>query len=125
MLDEQLMRMRAMAEEHQMELLWENVSWAALRGPEEVRWCRKAFPEQRFVLDIKQACRAGERWEDVLEAMAGRIAHVHLLDWDESGHMMLPGQGTVDFRQVFHRLRQAGYDGACILEPYAEQSRDP
>jgi len=125
LLHEQLGEMRRRAAEHGIELLWENVSWAALRGPEEVRYCRSILPDMRFVLDIKQAFRGGERWQDILEAMSGRIAHVHLLDWDSAGRMALPGCGTVDFVEVFRSLRATGYDGACILEPYADQGRDP
>lgn len=116
--------LRAIAGGHGLELLWENVSWCAARDPEDVREIISAFPDMGFVLDVKQALRAGIAPMDMLEAMGGHIRHVHALDWDAAGRLCLPGQGTVDWRALMGALRAGGYDGAVILEPYEWMTRD-
>lgn len=117
-------RMQAIAASHGMEVLWENVSWCSVRTPEDVRAVRQLLPDMRFVLDTKQANEAGCTPCEMAEAMAGRIAHVHVLDWKADGTKCLPGEGVVDWSALMKCLRKVGFDGAVILEPYAEQSRD-
>ena len=116
--------LRAIASEHGLELLWENVSWCALQKPEDARAITAAFPDMGFVLDVKQAMRAGVEPLRMLEAMDGRIRHVHALDNDVSGRLCLPGQGVVDWRALMGALRAGGYDGAVMLEPYEWMARD-
>ena len=124
-LRERVLRIRAAAEKHGMELLWENVHWCALRGPEDVREMADILPEQRFVLDVKQAYRAGTTPFKVLEAMGAGVRHVHVLDVDASGGLCLPGQGVTDWRALMRELRDRDYQGALILEPYEWMARDP
>ncbi|MBR4081904.1 MAG: sugar phosphate isomerase/epimerase [Clostridia bacterium] len=107
-----------------MEILWENVSWCALRRPEDVYALRDILPGIRFTLDIKQALRAGVDPLDMLRVMGGDIRHVHVLDWDDTGALCLPGQGTVDFRRLMQELRAQGYDGSVIIEPYTAHAMD-
>lgn len=123
-LPERFQAMQAEAQARGLEILWENVSWCALRRPEDVREAAARLPGLRFVLDIKQARRAGVEPFAMLEAMGGDIRHVHVLDWDASGRLCLPGQGVVDFDRLFGCLRALGYEGAVILEPYAAQAAD-
>ena len=123
-LGERLTRLRTIAADHGLELLWENVSWCALRRPEDVREIRAMFPDMGFVLDVKQALRAGVDPLDMLAAMGGQVKHVHALDMDAEGRLCLPGQGTVDWRALMGTLREQGYEGAVILEPYEQLSRD-
>ncbi len=119
-----LPEMQKVAEKHGMEVLWENVSWCACRTPEDVHEILKMFPEQRFVLDVKQA---KEMKVDPLEmacAMGDHLAHVHALDWDMEGKLTLPGQGVLDYRALLDLLRSFSYDGAVILEPYSYMTKD-
>lgn len=116
--------LRAIARAHGLELLWENVSWCAMQRPEDVREIAALFPDLGFVLDVKQAMRAGVEPIGMVEAMGGRIRHVHALDRDAEGRLCLPGEGTVDWRALMGALRAQGYDGAVILEPYEWMSRD-
>lgn len=123
-LPERVARMRAIAADHGIEMLWENVCWCVLREPEDVRELAALLPEQRFVLDVKQAYRAGSDPFALLEAMGDRVRHVHALDVDGSGQLCLPGQGVTDWRALMRELRARGYGGAVILEPYNWQARD-
>lgn len=107
-----------------MEILWENVSWCALRKSEDVQALTEILPEIRFTLDIKQALRSGTDPFDMLRAMGRRIRHVHVMDWDDAGTLCLPGQGTVDFRRLMQELRAQDYDGSVIIEPYAAHAMD-
>lgn len=117
-------RMEKIAADHGMEVLWENVSWAALRRPQDVEALGQLLPRQRFVLDVKQALRAGQDPLAMLRAMGDRVAHVHVLDVDEAGELCLPGRGAVDWRGIAKHLQDIDYGGAVILEPYERQARN-
>lgn len=117
-------RLRDIAGARRMEVLWENVYWCALRTPEQVAEAIALVPETRFTLDIKQAYRAGVTPEVMLDAMGGRLRHVHALDRRADGSLCLPGEGDVDWPGIICRLKAMGYDGDIILEPYESQARD-
>lgn len=121
---ENLSALQAIAGEYGLEILWENVHWCALKTPEDVRQARQLLPGMRFTLDVKQACMAGVEPVEMLRAMEGRLAHVHVLDRREDGQLCLPGQGCVDWQGLARELRRQDYRGAVILEPYERHSRD-
>lgn len=123
-LAERMALLRELAGTHGLELLWENVSWCALRAPEDAREIAALLPGMGFVLDVKQALRAGISPVDMARAMGSGVRHVHALDMDAEGRLCLPGQGTVDWRELIGTLRAQGYGGAVILEPYEHLSRD-
>ena len=111
--------MQRRAADHGMEILWENVSWCACRDSEDIAWLREYNPQQRFVLDIKQAFRGGLDPMQIADSMGQQLAHVHLLDWTASGDLALPGEGVFDFRALRRHLDAIGYRGNLILEPYS------
>ena len=117
-------RMQEIASQRGIEVLWENVSWCALRRAEDVEAMTVLLPTQRFVLDVKQAFRAGQDPLEVLKAMGDRVAHVHVLDMTGEGELCLPGEGVADWQGIARQLRDIGYQGAVILEPYERQARD-
>ncbi len=117
-------RMQEIAAKRGITVLWENVHWCALRGPEQVRSLIHLLPEVQFVLDTKQACRAGFTPQEMLAAMGNRVRHVHTLDVTAEGRFCLPGEGQIDWGDFLSRLRGNGYDGAVILEPYDSHARD-
>lgn len=123
-LQETMARMQEIAGRSGMSVLWENVHWCALRGPEDVRSVRELLPEMRFVLDVKQAHRAGVDPFDMLDAMGDRLAHVHVLDVAQNGQLCLPGEGVLDWQRLFRRLRGMDFAGSVILEPYGKQAED-
>ncbi|MFR3409205.1 MAG: sugar phosphate isomerase/epimerase family protein [Christensenellales bacterium] len=50
----------------------------------------------------------------------GMLRHLHVLDWTADGKLCLPGRGVFDWQQFARVLREDGFDGAVILEPYAQ-----
>ncbi len=117
-------RMQDIAHRCGLTVLWENVHWCALRTPKEVATAMQLLPEIRFVLDVKQSHRAGVDPFDMLTAMGSRVRHLHVMDIAADGALCLPGAGTLNFPRLMGQLRHQGFDGAIILEPYAEQARD-
>ncbi len=123
-LSDTLGRVCRMAGERGMVMAWENVSWCALKSPEDAKYLMEACPALAFTLDIKQAKLTGVDPFAFLPVLGSRLAHVHVLDWDEGGRLCLPGQGSFDFPRFFQALADMGYQGDIILEPYAAQAED-
>ena len=101
-----------------MALCLENVHWATYAEPGIFRKLKAYAPSLQGVFDIKQARLSGYPYAMYIKDMAGSISHVHLSDVDENGKMCLPGKGRTDFFEVFSRLKDAGFDGAAIVEAY-------
>lgn len=97
---------------------WENVYWCQLTEPSRVLEARRALPQVRFTLDIKQAMRAGCDPVSFVHAMGDRLCNVHVCDWKEDGTLCLPGEGCFDFGALMKALAGAGYEGPVIVEPY-------
>jgi len=97
---------------------WENVFWCQLTEPSRVLEAKRALPQVRFTLDIKQAMRAGCDPVEFVYAMGNQLCNVHVCDWDEKGNLCLPGEGVFNFDRLFAALDAVGYGGPVILEPY-------
>lgn len=110
--------MCALAQQREMDIGWENVFWCQLTTPERVLEAKAALPQVRFTMDIKQAMRAGRNPIDYAYAMGGQLCNVHVCDWREDGSLCLPGEGIFDFRALIAALREVGYAGPVIMEPY-------
>ncbi len=113
-----------MAGERGIKVAWENVSWCALKSPEDAKYLMEACPALAFTLDIKQARVTGMDPFAFLQVLGSRLAHVHVLDWEAKGSLCLPGKGSFDFPRFFRALADMGYQGDIILEPYAAQTED-
>lgn len=98
---------------------WETVSWCHLNSPARVHAFREVWPDLHFVLDTKQVFEMGLDPVDFAQAMGERLAHVHILDHDAQGQLVLPGKGVHDFRDLARALWDSGYEGDIILEPYS------
>ncbi len=75
-------------------------------------------PKAHFVLDLKQALRCGHALGEVLDAMEGHIAHVHVSDHNAQQDCMPPGRGITDFKQIIADLEKQRFQGAWIVELY-------
>ncbi len=86
-----------------------------------IRSMRKYLEDEvDFVLDIKQAIRSKLSPFEVLEAMRGKVVHLHLNDHDTAHDCLLPGQGTFDFSVFFRALSEQNYQGAAVVEVYRQ-----
>lgn len=67
------------------------------------------------VFDNLQARKSGYPYPMYLKDMCGSISHVRLSDVDQDGKIRLPGEGVTDFKEMFERLKDAGFDGAAVI----------
>lgn len=72
----------------------------------------------KFILDIKQAVRAGEDPFAMLEVMGEDIIGVHVSDNTPAQDCLLPGEGMMDFAKLAGVLGRYGYDGPLLVEVY-------
>lgn len=119
-----------MAKDYGIKLAWENVHYCWYSNP--------SFPENLapfietdnlfFTLDIKQAAQAGHDPLSYIKPITGRIANVHICDYIQDEVLgivpKLPFKGNMDFPGLKKALFTAQYDGAMILEVYAENFAD-
>ena len=78
----------------------------------------------RATLDTEFLAHHGELGAAVADdALWERVAHLHvkdyagsLLDADNRRRYLIPGEGTIDFEELYAALGKRGYDGALTLE---------
>lgn len=100
-------------------LAQENVNGFLSQNPGFVRALHgRLGAESAFVLDLKQAVRAGFDPYDMARAMGGRLVHVHLNDHNARQDCLVPGQGEMDYARLFHQLAEQGFPQDMVLEVY-------
>lgn len=112
------------AEEKGITLAYENVHWTWYNNPNVITNIAEFAPNLHTCLDTKQAMQSGYDYRDYLDKMANRLVNVHLCDYDSNGKLSICGKGEFDFYELFSRLIDSGYDGACLMEVYAEDYKD-
>lgn len=115
------------AQQHGLLLAQENVSWCSSSKLEFLRQVDERLRPHglHYTLDVKQALRAGHRWQDYERIMRGRIVNVHISDSSAQDNCLLPGMGEMDFAQFFRTMRQHGYQGDYLIEVYQRNFQDP
>lgn len=114
----------ARCEKHGIRLAWETVSWCWLNSMERIDEFAARWPRLQFVLDVKQVMEMKLDPVEVARRMGDRLCHIHMLDYDENGRHALPGRGRSDFKALSRYLRESGYKGDVILEPYSFQTEN-
>ena len=71
-----------------------------------------------FVLDIKQAVRAGRDPYEMCQAMGENLGHVHINDNRPGRDCLLPGRGEMDYARLLDILKRNRYGGDFIIEVY-------
>lgn len=99
-------------------LALENVEWSTYNRPGVFARLASEVLPLKGVLDIKQARISEYPYQVYLEEMGERLAYVHVSDVDERGRIRLPGKGVFDFDTLIKRLKDAGFDGALLIEVY-------
>ncbi len=74
--------------------------------------------EARFVLDTKQAVRAGENSFDIIRALKSKIIHIHVSDHGEMGDCLQIGKGRFNIKQLMYLISQENPDVSIMLELY-------
>ena len=68
-------------------------------------------PNAGCLLDLAHTHATKEHLELVIPKLKKRLFYVHLADNDGTHSLHLPaGKGNIDFRSVFHSLKEIGYD---------------
>ncbi len=106
------------AAEYGTEVAYENVCWAYGSSVEFFEKLLPLCPRLKTTLDVKQALYSGVEPLRFAEAMAGRIATVHICDMDENNAPCLAGRGRYDFREFFKRLKTLAPTAPALLEVY-------
>jgi len=97
----------------------ENVNLFRSDEPEFIIRMREYLGDDcAFVLDVKQAVRAGKNPFKMCEAMGEKLVHVHINDNRPGEDCLLPGNGIMDFCTLKQQMQKFGYDGDLIIEVY-------
>ena len=107
------------AKKYNITLAYENVHWGYYNYIGFFREIKKRTQNLKATLDIKQARQSGISYVDFINEMQDDIVTVHLSDVDQNGKMCLPNKGITDFKQLFSRLNDVGFNGAMLIEAYA------
>jgi len=85
------------------------------------------FPGVGLNFDMGHFYCVGEEPEHLIRTLGKRATHFHLEDIAESRiHFHLPpGEGAMNFREIFNGLREIGYDGWITIELYPFQKDAP
>ena len=116
----------AIAQSHGITLTYENVHWAYFSEPSYFEKLAPLCPDLGATLDIKQAMQSKLDYFDFLKVMGSRLKTVHLCNYTGSGKLVMPHskEGIFDFKLLFKRLKDAGFDGACLIEVYSSCYED-
>ena len=102
----------------------ENVPRCASWQPHFFEQMRRALPQARFVLDVKQCLRGGFSAEEMAQAMGDGLVHVHLSDHCAGQDCLPIGKGDMNLPRLLQQFRKQGFDGGVILELYRNNYRD-
>lgn len=85
--------------------------------------CRLLGGEAHFVLDVKQAVRAGESPMNMLHMLGSHVSHVHISDHGEKGNCLLLGAGSFRIRSFLETLYSYNPECSVMLELYQDSYR--
>lgn len=79
----------------------------------------------KFVLDLKQAVRAGCTAFDIMDRVGEKIIHIHASDNGKKGDCLPIGKGEFDFKLFLSRLKEIGFNKGFLIELYRENFKEP
>lgn len=98
----------------------ENVGRCSSGSLEFLKKMKAALGDKaKFVLDTKQAVRAGYDPYEFVNALGESICHIHISDYDDKSDCKLVGTGKLDCRGFVSCLRKNSVNAAIILELYS------
>lgn len=120
LIGERLLELNEKANKKNINIAYENVHWTFFNIPQYFEKLRPYCKGISTVLDIKQAMQIGIDYNSFLDVMGDTLVNVHICDYDEKGKLCMPGKGVFDFKKLFSRLREMGYNGVVTIELYAD-----
>ncbi len=116
---ERYLRLQETAEKFGVTVVQENVSRCTGGSLDFLMKMKGALGDRAaFVLDTKQALRAGNDPIEMVRTLGGNIKHVHFSDSGKAGDCLKFGCGDYDNKGFFTELKRVGFDGSVILELY-------
>lgn len=109
------------AMEEGIKLSQENVSWCMSSDINFLKMIKEEckYPIY-FTFDIKQSYKAGIEPEKYIDIMGKNIINLHINDRDDMNLCLLPGQGNVNYKKLFQKLKGNEYNGIGIIEVYSD-----
>lgn len=108
------------AGENEIKLAQENVSWCMSSDLEYLQDLKDncKYPLY-YTIDIKQAYRAGIDPLKYIEIMDKELINFHVNDRNDKYSCLMPGDGDVNFKDIFGRIEKSQYKGNAIVEVYS------
>jgi len=116
---ERYLRLRDAGDKFDITVVQENVSRCTGGSLDFLMKMKGALGDRAaFVLDTKQALRAGNDPIEMVRALGENIKHVHFSDSGKAGDCLKFGCGEYDNKTFFTELKRFGFDGSVMLELY-------
>lgn len=74
--------------------------------------------DAKFVLDTKQAVRAGENSFDIIRKLKSKVVHIHVSDHGEMGDCLRIGKGRFNIKQLINLISKESNNASIMLELY-------
>ncbi|HCC00658.1 MAG TPA: sugar phosphate isomerase/epimerase [Ruminococcaceae bacterium] len=112
-------RLASVAREEGVVLAQENVCRCKSGSIKNITTMRRLLGDEvRFILDVKQARRAGIPAQKMCSAMEGQIVGIHLSDSAPGHDCLLPGFGEADLPGLHRELQKQRFRGVLLIEVY-------
>jgi sugar phosphate isomerase/epimerase len=99
--------------------------------PEAVALAKDTGDNMGVILDVWHWHHSNSRINDILDAGASRIVHVHVSDAKQTppedvrdNQRLMPGEGIIDLTAFFRALQKAGYADGVSPEPLGRVPND-
>lgn len=116
---ERYLMLSDIAADYGITIAQENVHYCRSGSIEFLKYMqRESGGRAKFVLDIKQAVRAGYDPKEVVKALGSDIIHIHVSDNKPGADCLPVGKGTYDIAGLISELNAVGFIGGLIVELY-------
>lgn len=113
------LRFNEASAEYGVTVAQENVARCSSGDIEFLKKMKGALGDKaKFVLDTKQAVRAGYDPYDMVRELGSNICHVHISDHDDGSDCKLVGTGKLDCKKFIAAMEENSVSAAVILELY-------
>lgn len=116
---ENYLHLRRIARSYGVDFCQENVVRCKCGRPDYIRRMREYTGDDvSFVLDVKQQRRAGVPLWEMMDAMQGKISHIHLSGETPENDCTTPDEDNFRLREFLNRLIKEAYSGDMVIELY-------
>ncbi len=107
------------ADEFGVTVAQENICYCKSKDIDFLKRLKESCGDRtKYVLDIKQAVRAGISPFDFIDGLGKDIIHVHISDNNPEKDCLPIGKGSFDFSTLVRKLKEIDYSGGLLVELY-------